>query len=273
MGIMDSEKRIDSDYVKRNLVESVVQAVNKRFHGYYAEDEVEARTHIQQLLEQFHGGGGTDKLLVGVGDSLTLHQVCAFDYLYPLQEEGLIEMVNPFERLEDGRFSEFRDQPNDWIPKDIYDSIHRRVWEKARKALLSDVFITGANAITKDGIIVSTDGVGNRLSAVIFGPYKVIMVVGRNKIVDGIPEAFNRIKNVAAPLNHYRHFSKHNVTNSKKEYGMNKLAQLPCVFKGYCVECGSPNCTRHATMILEKDTGGIFKDRIHVIIVNRDLGC
>lgn len=195
--------------------------------------------------------------------------------LISFQNKNSIILLNPFERLEDGRFSEFKDLPNTWRPSDVYDSAHKRVWEKARKALTADVFVTGANAITMDGKIVSTDGVGNRISAVIFGPYKTIMVVGRNKIVTKLDAALDRIKNIAAPLNHLRHASKHSTRdeNNKKNDSLYRLSKLPCVQKGYSADCGSSLCSRRCTMIMESGTGGIYKDRIHVIIVNENLGC
>lgn len=275
MGIMDAEKTFDEElhYLFRNRIESVLENVNRRFHGYYADSKEEAVNTIKQLLSTFGAeiGGGVKTL--GVGDSLSVHQIGAFDYLYELKDQ--IEIINPFERLEDGRFSEFAGYPNEWLPKDIYDQINRRIWEKARRALLSDVFITGANAITYDGKIVSTDGTGNRIAAMIYGPYKVILVVGRNKIVSDTEAAMKRIKDTAAPWNHYRHFIKHKIKGEKAEnaYGIYKFANLPCVKQGKCVDCNAPLCTRHATVIVEKDTGGLFKDRIHVILVNEDLGC
>ena len=283
MGIMDNEKGFieENNIVRGNLVKSVLEQVNKRFHGYYAEDEDEALSILLDLVSEFRNsitnpeGEVKKKLSIGIGDSLSVHQIKAFDQLYELKRTGEIEINNPFERLEDGRFSEFAGQPNDWIPKETYDLLHRRVWEKARQALISDVFITGANALTKDGKIVSTDGAGNRISAVLYGPYKVVLIIGRNKIVNSTDEAFERIKNVAAPLNHYRHYSKHKIKGEKaeKNYGIYKFAELPCVKKGYCVDCGAPLCTRHASIVVERDTGGIFTNRIHVILVNRDLGC
>ena len=276
MGIMDGEKRFDNEkhYMFQKRIESVLENVNRRFHGYYADNKEEAINIFKQLLSEFDmelGGGGVKTL--GVGDSLSVHQIGVFDYLYGMKNRP--EIINPFERLEDGRFSEFAGYPNEWLPKDTYDQINRRIWEKARRALLSDVFITGANAITYDGKIVSTDGVGNRIAAVIYGPYKVILVIGRNKIVNDTAAALNRIKDTAAPWNHYRHYTKHKIKGEKAEndYGIYKFADLPCVKLGKCVDCNGPLCTRHATVIVEKDTGGLFKDRIHVILVNEDLGC
>ena len=282
MGIMDNEKLFDSEYnyMEGNLLRSVLVNVNKRFHGYYAENLSEAVTVFQEIIcgfvqDEFFDGR---TLEIGIGDSMSVHQAGIMDYLYHEQSQGRLSIINPFERLPDGRYSEFKGYPNDWLPEDTYNAINRRVWDKARRALLTDVFVTGLNAITYDGEIVSTDGVGNRLAGIIYGPYKVVLIAGRNKIVKDIPAALDRIKNVAAPLNHYRHFSKHKIAGekAKQNYGIYKFAELPCVKLGRCVDCGSPMCTRHVTMLLSRNTGwggGLFRDRIHVILVNEDLGC
>ena len=68
-----------------------------------------------------------------------------------------------------------------------------------RKIFTSDVLITSTNAVTLDGKLVNTDAVGNRVAAIIFGPRKVVVVVGKNKIVKDVEEALHRIKNVIAP--------------------------------------------------------------------------
>lgn len=186
-------------------------------------------------------------------------------------------MINPFERLEDGRYIEFQDLPNGWIddPKP-YEEAYLRVMEKMREALLSDVFITSANAVTTDGEIVSTDGGGNRLAGVIFGPYKVIIVVGRNKIVDSEEEALSRIKNYTTPLNHLRHAKMHSRRTKDGSYlekdSLYQLSKLPCAVKGHCVECKTPNCSRRVTMSLRSGTGGSIRERIHVVFINEDLG-
>lgn len=116
---------------------------------------------------------------------------------------------------------------------------------------------------------------GNRIAAVIYGPYKVILVVGRNKIVKDMEATMDRIKNIAAPRNHYRHFSKHKIAGKEAEekYGIYKFADRSCVKIGRYIGCNAPRCTRHATMIIDRDTGGLFKDRIHIILVNEDMGC
>lgn len=125
----------------------------------------------------------------------------------------------------------------------------------------------------KGGAIVSIDGIGNRIAGVIYGPLKVIMVIGRNKIVENVDEAISRIKNVSTPLNHLRHATKHGIKGERaKDYGIYKLGQLPCVKMGHCIDCNSPMCSRHCTMIMERSTGGLFKDRINIVLVNENLG-
>jgi hypothetical protein len=273
---MKNEKEISSEKVKIyfNKINSLIILLKKRgIHAYYATDRNNAHDVVCDLINLFKKDS---KSVLGVGDSLTLHQISLFETLYGWRDKGLITIMNPFERLEDGRFSEFKGLPNKWLPSEIYDVAHKRVWEKARKALTADIFLTGANAVTMKGQIVSTDGVGNRIAAVIFGPYKVIMVVGRNKLVSNLDLAMDRIKNIAAPLNHLRHAQKHRIGDDDKPIendSLYQLSNLPCVKKGFCTECASPQCSRRCTMIMDSGTGGIYKDRIHLVIVNEDLGC
>ena len=76
--------------------------------------------------------------------------------------------------------------------------------EMRREGLLSDVFIASTNAITLDGKLVNQDGIGNRVACMIYGPKKVILLAGMNKVVKDIPEAINRIKTIAAPQDSVR---------------------------------------------------------------------
>ena len=125
--------------------------------------------------------------------------------------------------------------------------------EVMRRQLTSDLFLTSTNAVTQDGVLVNIDGNGNRVSAMIYGPDKVIIVVGRNKIVDGdINDAYLRIKQFAAPPNVKR-------LNLK----------TPCVTTGCCADCDSPDRICNVTTIMER------KPRttdIHVLVVNEDMG-
>ncbi|HBA56184.1 MAG TPA: lactate utilization protein C, partial [Syntrophorhabdus aromaticivorans] len=88
--------------------------------------------------------------------------------------------------------------------------------------LTCDLFLSSANAITEHGDIVNIDGFGNRVSAMIFGPKKVIIIAGYNKIVPDVPAALDRIKRVAAPMNAKR---------------LN--LSLPCAETGHCHDCTS----------------------------------
>jgi L-lactate utilization protein LutB len=116
----------------------------------------------------------------------------------------------------------------------------------------ADYFISGSNAITDDGKIINIDGLGNRLAAFCFGPGKVIIVAGRNKIAGNLDAALARVRNVAAPIN-------------ARRLGL----ATPCVTTGKCTDCDSPERICNLTLIIEKQR---TKGRIKVILVNEDLG-
>lgn len=73
--------------------------------------------------------------------------------------------------------------------------------EIRRKQLTSDVFISSSNAVTMNGELVNIDGSGNRVASMIFGPRKVIVVAGANKIVKDVDEGIARVRNIASPMN------------------------------------------------------------------------
>ena len=124
--------------------------------------------------------------------------------------------------------------------------------ERRRKAILADLFFTGTNALVKSGMLVNLDMIGNRVGGITFGPKYVVIMVGRNKIVQNLDEAMKRIKNIAAPQNANRHSQK-----------------TPCVKTSYCVDCKSPDRICNIWTIHEKSYP---KGRIKVILINRDLG-
>ena len=97
--------------------------------------------------------------------------------------------------------------------------------EIRRQALMSDLFITGVNAVTAEGTLHWLDKVGNRIAPVAFGPRKVIIVAGRNKIVANRDEAEERIRTIAAPQNIARHPG----------------FRTPCAKTGVCSDCNSPD--------------------------------
>lgn len=125
-------------------------------------------------------------------------------------------------------------------------------YELRRKALVSDLFVTGSNALTQDGILVNLDRTGNRVSAVTFGPKDVVIVVGRNKIVKDLGEAKKRIKDLAAPLT-----------------AMRIKAKVPCVRTGRCEDCSSPERLCNVWSIIEKSYP---EGRIKIIIIDGDFG-
>ncbi len=124
--------------------------------------------------------------------------------------------------------------------------------DRRRQSLLVDLYITGTNAVTEDGVLVNLDGVGNRVAAITFGPRNVIIVVGRNKIVPDIEAAMMRIKEYAAPVNAIR--------LSRK---------TPCVKTSECEDCSSPDRICNVWSIVEKSAPA---KRIKVVLVNKDLG-
>lgn len=116
-----------------------------------------------------------------------------------------------------------------------------------------DLFLLSANAMTEDGVIVNIDGRGNRVAASIYGPKRVVYVVGRNKIVrGGVLEAIARAKNKASPPNCVR-LSK----------------RTPCAEKGLCADCDSPDRICRVTAIFDRCPS---RTSTLVVIVDEDLG-
>lgn len=137
-----------------------------------------------------------------------------------------------------------------------YAFIDRDAAPDKRKAMLeaydADFFITGANAITEDGVLVNIDGNANRVSAIAQGPRKVLFIVGMNKVCPDCDSAMKRARSVAAPVNAQR-------------FGLS----TPCVKTGCCLDCKSPDtiCCQFLITRFSRHAG-----RIHVILVNEDLG-
>jgi len=122
-----------------------------------------------------------------------------------------------------------------------------------RCQLTCDLFLTGTNALTLSGELVNIDATGNRVAAMFFGPRKVIVVAGRNKLVDGTAhDAINRVKNWATPPNAKR-------LNFK----------TPCASTGFCSDCNSPDRLCRVTTVIDRKPR--FTD-VKVLVVNADLG-
>jgi L-lactate utilization protein LutB len=121
-----------------------------------------------------------------------------------------------------------------------------------RRGLLADYMIASSNAVTMDGKLVNLDATGNRVAAMCFGPDKVILVVGLNKVAPDLDTAMARVKHQAAPINAIR---------------LNR--ETPCAETGRCQDCSSPRRLCNLWTIIE---GQRFENRLHVKLVGEDLG-
>ncbi|WP_099189688.1 lactate utilization protein [Tepidibacter mesophilus] len=206
-------------FVIKKKVERTIQNLEiNNINGYFVQTEEDALNKIKELINE----GDT----VSVGGSMTLFEVEVINLLRN-------ENYNFLDRYEENLTSE--------EIKDIN-----------RKSFFSNVFLTSSNAITENGELYNVDGRGSRVAPMIYGPDKVIVVVGVNKIVRDLDEAIMRNKELAAPANARR---------------LNK--ETPCANIGHCVDCNSKNriCNKYVVIKREIDLG-----RTHVIIVNKELG-
>ena len=119
--------------------------------------------------------------------------------------------------------------------------------------LQMDLFLLSANAMTEDGVIVNIDGTGNRVAASIYGPKRVVYVVGRNKLVaGGVLEAIARAKQCACPPNRRRLAKK-----------------TPCAELGVCADCDSADRICKVTAIFDRCPS---RTSTKVILVDETLG-
>ena len=199
--------------------EKVVKALAKNnFQAYYVANRAEAVSKVLSLIP----AGAT----IGVGGSWTLKELAIPDQL---EKQG----HEVFDHNRPGLTME--------------QSVALR-----HKELSYDVFISSTNAITLDGQLVNTDGSGNRVAAMSFGPKKVIVVVGVNKIVSDLDAAMERIELYAAPINNKR-LDRPN----------------PCTVAGVCMDCQGASRICNITTILHKRPPMID---FHVVVVGEELG-
>jgi len=167
---------------------------------------------------------------VGVGGSMTIRQL------------GLIEALT--RRGNHVVHHWIPDVPfSDWLPFMM-------------EAHNSDVFLCSSNAVTEDGKLVNVDSTGNRVASMIFGPKKVIVIAGKNKIVKDVDAGLKRLKRVAGPLNAKRH----------------NLIELPCVSTGLCTDCDSPKRICRVITIMERAPNRVRGPNITVVLVTEELG-
>ena len=214
--IMREEKKWFSDH----LIQRTVKALESNgFKTVLASDKNEALKEVLQLVPE--------KAKVGIGGSVTVREV---DLVSELSKRG----------------------------NDVLENWSRKVTPEEDMAirkghLTCDVFITSSNAITEDGKLVNIDGMGNRVASMIFGPKKVIVIAGINKIVKDIHAGIERIRHTATPMN-------------VKRMG----GTTPCVIDVCDLEkCQPPNRHCHVITIIEKIP---IKTDTTIILVEEELG-
>ena len=207
----------------------------KHINALYVPTRTEALSAILGMVP--------DDATVIRGDSITLEQIGVMSALI---KRGQNRIVDPFEKDTSGRFLHKSEQA-----MNMY-----------RKAFTADVFLAGTNAVTIDGKLVNTDGLGNRVAPMIFGPKKVILAAGVNKIVNDVDEARKRIRDICAPLDVKRYILKHGQT----EYDV-----LPCAKTGLCADCKNDLRFCCYTVIIE--AAAITEHgRINVVLIGEELG-
>jgi len=208
-------------------IEKTMENLKKNnMNAFYAE----TKEDVIPLIESIVAEGST----VAVGGSVTLTEAGVLDHL----RSGRYEFID---RYKEGLTAE-------------------EIEEVFRKSFSVDAYFCSSNAVTEDGELYNVDGNANRVGAIAFGPKKVVMIVGVNKIVGNIDEAVKRVKTVAAPKNARR--------LNCKTY---------CNLKGHCMDmeggigkgCNSPTriCKHYLVSTTQKYVG-----RINVILVNQELG-
>ena len=134
----------------------------------------------------------------------------------------------------------------------FYDRAFMAKREGLLEAYGADIFVSSVNALTDDGILVNIDGNANRVSFIAQGPQKVVFIVGMNKVASDLDHAMKRARNIAAPINAGRF----DITT-------------PCTKTGKCMDCKSIETVCCQFLITRFSR---HKDRIHVILVNENLG-
>lgn len=219
---MDREDK----YIKernQKLGEKVVEAFKKRhFDAFFCNDKKDVLDKVLELVSKDD--------VIAWGGSMTLSEIGLAEYL----EENGYKTIN----------------------RDKAPTPEAKL-KCAQDSFLSDVFLMSANAISEDGQLVNIDGLGNRVAALAFGPKKVIVIAGMNKVSKTLEEAYKRARTFAAPCNLQRICD---------VYGK---SDTPCAVTGSCADCKSPDsiCAQILTTRLCRPQG-----RIIVILVNEELG-
>ena len=190
---------------------------NRHFDAWYCDSKEDALAKVLELIPE--------GAKIGWGGVLSAQQIGLFD------------------ALRSGNY--------DLLDRDLCKTQEERE-QMMKDALFADVFLTGANGLSLDGQMVNIDGTGNRVGAIIYGPKKVIVIAGMNKVCDTMEEAVKRAREVAAPLNMMRF-----------------MKDTPCAATGKCGDCKAEGCicnqiviTRHCRPV----------GRIQFVLVGEQLG-
>lgn len=208
------------------MIELAKKLEQNNMKAFVAKDKTQALEIVKTLIP--------DGATVAVGGSVTLNECKVLDY------------------LRNGNFN--------FLDRYKPDLTQEQIREIYCKSFSADVYLCSSNAITKKGELYNVDGNANRIGAICYGPKSVIMIVGKNKIVENIDEAIKRVKTIAAPKNTKR---------------LN--CQTYCNEKGVCMGlegemcdgCNSPQriCANYLVSAKQRQ-----KDRIKVILVDENLG-
>lgn len=206
-------------WVMEQKIKRTMENLEKNnIESYFVNDE-------KALIEKL-GEFVKEEDTVSVGGSMTLF------------ETGVIEF------LRSGKFN-FLDRYKEGLSADDIKDIFR-------KSFFADAYFVSSNALTEKGELYNVDGNGNRVAAMLYGPDKVIVIVGVNKIVKNVEEAVARNRECAAPANAKR---------------LNR--ETPCAKVGYCVDCNSNSRICNDYIVIRRQGQ---KGRIKVIIVGKELG-
>lgn len=204
-------------YYEKRGAQLVKNLRSRNFGAWYCASREEALEKALELIPE----GAT----VGWGGALSAEQI------------GLIDAVRK------GNYKA--------IDRDTAKSMEERN-AMMKQALLADVFLVGANALSLDGQMVSIDGNGNRVGAIVYGPESVIVIAGMNKVVATVEDAVRRARTIAAPMN-------------KQRFPI----ATPCEVTGSCADCKGENCICNQILITRNSKPA---GRIKVILVGEELG-
>ncbi len=193
--------RVRETYARARSEQAIKALKRNGFEAAYAATPEEA---VQKVLELIPEGAS-----VGVGGTMTVRQL------------GLLSALT----------GKGHKVVHHWLP-DLSPADGRRLRLEENA---SDAYLASANAVTLDGKLVNVDGTGNRVGGMLYGPKKVIIIAGYNKVVADFDQAIDRIRDIAAPMNAIRYASK-----------------TPCAATGVCNDCSSPERICNVTTVIDR---------------------